>query len=246
MLFNFSVIITSFSVYTVSFFLLYFVIFPKSWMKKSLTKTSQKFTPMTYHKYICSWTSSMVGTLFFFKNYWTRLIETGGWDLQKMFNHLSTLQKAQTPTEPESWIISFYIGYFLYDSIVLYLIRMKDKVQIFHHIFCLAALLLCSGAEVHGFDGPVQFCMLEISSCVLNARGWMKFHSWYLDVEKYVDLAYASLFFSFRIVGHGLLGIFFYFSEFSTLDMVFWWGGLFTMNVVFMKRAAQLVRKSWF
>lgn len=201
---------------------------------------------MTYHKYICSWTSSMIGTHFFFKNYWLPMIVETGWSLPKIFKHLSSLQKPQTPTASESWIISFYIGYFLYDSIVLYLIRMKDKVQIFHHIFCIVALILCLAAETHGFDGPVQFCLLEISSCVLNARGWMKFHHWYSGVEKYVNLTYASLFFTFRITGHGLLGLFFYFSEFSTVDMIFWWGGLFMMNLVFMKRAAQLVKKSWF
>ena len=123
---------------------------------------------------------------------------------------------------------------------------MKDKVQIFHHVFCIVALILCLSAEIHGFDGPIQFCLLEISSCVLNARGWMKFHGFYPKIEKYVNLAYASLFFIFRILGHGLLGVFFYKSEFTTIDMVFWWGGLFMMNLVFMKRAAQLVVKSWF
>ena len=111
MLFNFSVILTSFSLYTVSFFVLYFVIFPKSWMKKSQPKTSQKFTPMTYHKYICSWTSSMIGTHFFFKNYWLPMIVETGWSLPNIFKHLSSLQKPQTPTASESWIISFYIGY---------------------------------------------------------------------------------------------------------------------------------------
>ena len=53
------------------------------------------------------------------------------------------------------------------------------------------------------------------------------------------------MFFTFRIIGHGLLGYFFYTSPYTTLDMVWWWGGLYAMNLVFMKRAVQLVTKSW-
>jgi len=232
---------------TIYFSFLYFVVFPKKWCQKNLPLLQKSPIPLSaYHKYYCSLTSSLLCATFFFKVYWGQFWEETQFhelfDCSKVYDHWLKLQSVQLSTEPEYWYHVIYFGYLLADSVWLVATKNRDAVQLFHHVYSITGHSSVIFFGLHGWEGTICCSMFEVSSSILNLRGVLKFHGFYPSIKPFMNLAYCLVFTFFRVGVTGAITYFEAISPATRLDMIWFQGIVYSLNLIFAKRAWALVR----
>lgn len=230
------------------------VLIPMTWVKRGAVEPlrnqkKQKF--YSYHKYLMSATSSVISSYFFFKLYvwplYPLVAELKSVSIKKniqvIYNFYTSLQSQITPSPEELVFSKFYFGYLLVDCMWLYQDNCRDPLRWIHHLIVGSCHTLIIFQRRHAWNGGFCMSIVEISSILLNCRGFLKFHAWFQPMKLKFNFVFALCFFFFRICIYTLAGLFLIISPHTQKDGYFWWFCAMSLNVSYFIEIVKHVRK---
>ena len=202
------------------------------------------YTFLSVHKYV------HYPTYFFFKTYIFPLKALLIFDnrsflqnLQIIFDFYSKLQQNITPSSDELMFSRFYLGYVFVDSQWLVKSKRMDNIRAAHHLMVVVCHCLVIFQKRHAWNAGFCMGIVEISSVLLNTRGFIKFHSFFQPIKLKFNVFFAMVFFFFRIFIYILAGLFLILSPHTQNDAYLWWFCAFSMNVLFFHQILDHIRK---
>jgi hypothetical protein len=233
------------------------VLFPTTWIKKQgRTETNRKLPIKIpkfphYHKYLMSATSSVISSYFFFKLYvwplYPLVAELKSVSITKnilvIYNFYTSLQSNITPSPEELVFSKFYFGYLIVDCCWLYQDKCRDPLRWIHHGLVASCHTVIIFQRRHAWTGGFCMSIVEISSVLLNFRGFLKFHAWFEPMKLKFNFVFALTFFFFRICIYTLAGVFLIISPYTLKDGYFWWICAMSLNVTYFNDIVKHVKK---